>query len=259
MAARPATGSTIPTTRWRLRRWVARPAGWLMPGRLDDPHRALAQSEGLNAQGYGIVLLINHFSTRDSLQALQLLFASPVFSRRPILAPVAFHQYGRYGALIRFLARRLGLQLCPIVTGGTVKRLGASYQRGQGLPAYLQAAAGCLAQGGIILLAPQGGRRRRLGRPRGRPVGNLLAYAKRHGVSDVALLLLGLGLSEAEDYDDPSLRGYNLGRVYDLHLGQLITLQQLTQQGLRLRQIDAWVFERLAELVPTAYMRPVSV
>jgi hypothetical protein len=129
----------------------------VFPCQVLDEQRSMIRFDQMLDQGYGFIVLMNHFSKRDALQVLALLFGTPAVISQPILAPVAYHQFN---PLFHFCSKRMALQLCPIVTARTVELLGSSYIQGSGLAAYVSMAMNCLGLGGVLLLAPQGSRRR---------------------------------------------------------------------------------------------------
>jgi hypothetical protein len=228
----------------------------LFPRKLTDARCSLARAQNLNRGGHGLLVVMNHFSTRDSLEALRIIFASPILAERPILAPVAYHQYGRYGRFIRLFAQCFNLRLIPIVTGDTIEKLGAGLRRGLGVTEYLESATALLRCGGIVLLAPQGGRRPVLGSPPGSPVGHLLARVRRCGVTNVALMPIGLGLPGVRDYSAPGTRGFNFGRLYQVNVGRTLTVAEIRREVGQCHQLDHWLFDCLADLVPDAYLHP---
>lgn len=254
MRSTDGSSQEVSRTQVRLRRAAAFLGRIIFPQRLYDEHGGLERANGLSQENYGLLVIINHFATRDALQAILLVFGSSVLVRRPIVAPVAAHQYGRYGRLIQYLARQLGLMLMPVVTGDTVRKLGNVGQRGRGLSEYVEAASACLGSGGVVLLAPQGGRRAKLGRPRGRAVSHLLAEAQRRDIDRMACLLLGLALRGVIDYGDTSVRGFNLGRLYEVRIGRVATLGEVCREVGRLPLVDGWTFAHLSELVPESYL-----
>lgn len=214
----------------------------------------MAVADRLLAQGYGVVTVINHFSRRDPVQILALLMGDHVVSNRPFLAPVAFHQQSR---LVQTLADSFALQLAPVVTGHTRRRLKERTPRQTGLDRYLASAVATLGSGGLVLLAPQGRRRALLGAPPfGRPMQLLLGAALDAGVERVALLFIGLSIPDATTYDRRVVGGLNLFRRYEARYGMPVTLRQALEEAEGREGLDAWAFARLARLVPPVYALP---
>jgi len=110
-----------------------------------------------------------------------------------------------------------------------------------------------LAQGELVLLAPQGGRRPTLGGPVGQPLARLLEQLSGNQAERVALLPVGLGIDGISSYQREQVGGLNLFRRYLVNVGAVHLLPYLRQQGIDDQQIDAWLFAQLATVVPPAY------
>ncbi len=236
-----------------LRRVLVRLAAPALRMNLSDPVGGLDRLTALNREGVGVILLMNHFALRDPLQALAVLFRSPVLITRPILAPVAYHQVLQYGRFGRFITWILGIEVMPVVTADTIRILKSRPHGGTGLAEYFAAGAAALAAGEIVLLAPQGARTSRLGRPHGRPIARLLAVLAETEVPRFALGFIGFSLPDAINYSRERVGGLNIGRLYEIRVGQTVTSAEL--DGVREPQeaVDVWAFARLAELLPAAY------
>ncbi len=214
----------------------------------------VSEAETMLEQGYGLIVIMNHFSLRDPLQILSWLFRNQTAGRRPITGPIAYHMLG---TPIQFMTDRLRIQICPVVTAKTIELEGNTHRPGAGIREYLDAALETLCVGGILLLAPQGGRKSRLGKPVGRPLGNIVAHARRRDASNFALLCVGLGLPDVVDYSRKKVGGLNLLQAYDLRVGQPITISEALEKAGGIKMIDAWIFDRLSELLPPQYGDPV--
>ena len=239
--------------RWQRRflRHVIRP---LVPARLISDAGGLQRAESLARAGYGTLVLMNHFSLRDGVQVLHLLYGSEILRRRPTLAPAASHHLE--GTLLPALAGRVGIQLVPITTPAAVKRHGLAPASGTNPLLYARQAIAALDNGGIVLLAPQAGRCPALGEPEMRPVSLLLAQALRQHVRDVALLFVGLGIAGVSDYSLEKVGGFNPGLRYEIRVGQTYTFSEALSAAGRLRELDAWAYRRLRNAVPPAYSAP---
>lgn len=228
---------------------VAKTLAPLLPAHLAGEEH-LAEAEALVEQGYGLLVLMNHFSKRDGLQALRLLYGRRILRERPTLVPVASHLAG---PAVRGLAHLSDVDLALMTTPQAVAKLGLDPATGEAALAYARRAVTTLADGGIVLLAPQAGRQPMLGEPEMRVSSLLLAQARRKRVSNVALLFVGLGLPGATTYTLGEVGGLNLGRPYRLHVGPPITLDAALAAAGGLRRLDQWVFAQLRPLVPVAY------
>ncbi len=240
-----------------LRRMAAHLARLILPYRMISDSRSLERAAALLSEGYGLVVLMNHFSTRDAPQVLSFLARDRVIRQYPFLAPVAYHQYHQYGLLVRVLASWFAIRLAPIVTARSVRKLGDQHKRGSGLTDYLDQASEHLGQGGLLLLAPQGGRQSRLDRPRGRPLGKLLSQTDKDGVNHLVFLFLGLGIEGQQIYDQ-EIAGFNFGRRYEINVGPSLTQQEMWDLSLDLDRIDEWAFTQMANLVPRSYRATVA-
>lgn len=233
-----------------LRGLVAKALGPLLPAHLVGGEEQLAQTEALVEEGYGLLVLMNHFSKRDGFQVLRLLYSRPSLRRRPTLVPVASHLAG---PAVQTLARLNDVDLALMTTPEAVAKLGLDPASGEDALAYARRAVATLAGGGIVLLAPQAGRQPALGAPQMRVTSLLLAQARRKRVTNVALLFFGLGLLDADAYPLAEVGGLNLGRPYLIRVSSPITFESALADAGGLRQLDRWVFAQLHPLVPPAY------
>lgn len=239
--------------RWRhMGAWICRHV--FVPAGAVNRDASMAATGRLLEQGHGVLIVINHFSRRDPVQVLALLMGDRVVSDRPFLAPVAFHQQSR---LVQTLADSFVLQLAPVVTGHTRRRMKEKAPQESGLERYLASAVESLRTGGVVLLAPQGRRRALLGAPPfGRPMELLLGAALDAGLERVALLFMGLSIPGTTTYDRRVVGGLNLFRQYEARYGMPVTLRQALEEAGGREGLDRWTFDRLAGLVPPAYVRP---
>lgn len=235
----------------KFRQIAVASTGFLLRNILIDPHNGLIDGEQYLKDGYGIIVLMNHFSKRDAPQVLKLLFSNDCFRQRPFVAPVARHHYR---PAVRYFSEMLGFRIQPIVNTNTVRLLGDRVKLGDGLVDYLQAAMACLTRSGVVLLAPQGGRKPTLGKPVGRPLGSLLAQAKRHSLERLALMFIGLGICEAKDYAAEKVSGSNFHLIYQMKVGKTLPAAQALKMAGGRKNVDAWSFDVLSQLVPSVYV-----
>jgi hypothetical protein len=232
--------------RWRAA--AARLGPLLFPAHIVDPQESLAKAQQRIQDHCGLLVLMNHFSARDPLQLLCLLFGNKCLRQRHMVAPIAYHQNS---PAVQYLAGWIGFELFPVVT----EEAGAagSQEPEARLLAYIRATVKTLSDGGIVILAPQVGRRACLGKPTDRPIGLLTAELRRKRISCASLLFVGLGLPGVTDYSTSSVRGLNFARSYNVRLGGVVELGEALEQAGGRRQIDAWAFSQLRKLVPAAY------
>jgi len=234
----------------RVRGLLAKGLAPLLPARLVDGEEHLARAEALAGAGYGLLVLMNHFSKRDGLQVLRLLYSRPLLQHRPTLVPVASHLAG---PAVQTLARLGDVDLALMTTPQAVASLGLAPSTGENALAYARRAVTTLAAGGIVPLAPQAGRQPTLGEPEMRVTSMLLAQARRQRVANFALLFVGLGLPGVDAYPLADVGGLNLGRTYLIEVGSPLPFEAALAEAGTFRQLDPWVFARLRPLVPAAY------
>jgi hypothetical protein len=224
----------------------------LLPGRIQANAGGLQRAGFLASRGMGVLVLINHFSLRDGLDSFRLLFTNPALRQLPMLAPAASHLIDRR---VRLLTALFAVEVSPITSPEAVANLGLAPSSGDNALAYSQAAITRLRGGGVVLVAPQAGRRPCLEPPAGmRPVSLLLAQAQRKRVTDFCLLFVGLGLAGATAYNLETTGGLNLGQHYELRLGEAYTFDEAVAVAGSVRQVEEWAYEQLAGLVPAAYL-----
>ena len=244
----------LPAVQRLLRRVAAGLAALILPCRVVDENGGLARAETLLDAGYGLIVLVNHFSTRDGPQVLALLGRNRTMRRRTFVGPAAHHQLRRHVLLVRVLGALLAIRLYPVITPHAAGLYRRQRRQGDGLATYLQAASASLKRGSIILLAPQARRRRYLGiPPTGRPVAKLLTQAEADQVQRIGLVFIGLSIPHHADYSLSKVGGVNLFRRYAARVGSTVTLAEALRESQGMSAMDDWVFARLRDLVPEAY------
>ena len=222
----------------------------LLPSQIVRDEGGLVEAEALVREGCGLIALMNHFSMRDSLEVLRLLYARPALRSRPTVAPVAAQHAGK---AIYLLADLLAVQLCPINSPEALAELGPDAPPALSALEYTQQAVAVLGRAGIVPLSPQAGRRPALVRPAMRPLSMLMVQARRKRVQKIAILLLGLGIRNESDYSLAHAGGLNLGRVYEIQIGSTFTSEEALAAAGNWRALDDWALEQLRPLVPAAY------
>ena len=225
----------------------------LFPTSFVANHDRLERAAELVEQGSGLIVLMNHFSLRDGLQLLRLLFGNETLRRRPTLAPVASHLAGPN---VHRLAQIFGVELAPVTTIEAVEQLGLDVAPEESALAYTAQALETLRNQGSVLLAPQAGRRSWLAKPQMRPVGLLLAQARRKRLHEIALFFVGLGLHGETDYSLENAGGLNVGRRYELRLGRAFRMEEALKEAGGIKNLDDWAYDQLRELVPPIYQKP---
>jgi len=233
------------------------------PVEIVDDFHGLTDFENHLLAGKGGIILLNHFSLRDFVEIARFAFKSGVVANSRFLAPIAYHQYVKN----RHFARLAGIELAPLVTPDTIdyfikhkndQQLAfARSSRGIFFRRYLEAAKEILGQGGVVAIAPQGGRSQSLGETAiGRPVE---ASLKASGDNGVIILPVGIGIRGVTDYSTKKIKGFNFGRTYQLKVGQAVTREELIEISGGEKGVDQKVIELLRKLVPEEYLEPRSI
>jgi hypothetical protein len=256
---------------------------FVFPHALIDEREGLSGAEKLILDGYGLMVVINHFSKRDGIQAAISMCDNRVFKKKPILLPIGLHQFEQHRE-VQVLAPISGVQLMPISTRNTVEFVSEEYgemedwpeeiieryERGKGMREYMDGAVQMVNAGGIVIVAAQGRRRESLGEaPEEHTMGALLAYGwGRIDIDRVAILCVGLSIPGETDYSEENAGGLNWRRLYEIRVGNVNTLKQALSSAYgkdvggeldpkeyreARRQFDQWVYSQLRELVPEEY------
>lgn len=204
--------------------------------------------------GAGAVGLVPHFSKGDFLTILGGLVTNSVeLVKRPVLIPIAAHQRPKYLDWICTFSH-IGLAtIVTIETRSKEKQLKAS---GKPVPwkeldpktamdVYLNKAIETLNEGGIVILAPQGGRKSVLTHFRGGPLARLEQRNHELGLNGMAYFPIGLEIEGAQDYS--KLKDLNIRRKHCITLGRVTEGRQITDDP------DNWAYQRMLELAPPAY------
>jgi hypothetical protein len=239
---------------------------------------ALAKAHEMREEGYAFIVPYNHFSTREPLDVMTTLVSlGEGFEDADYLSPLAYHQNRIY---TRLIARATDVDLEKIVTTDTVrkgknKELLSVWQRahnfyshnkvqpkelsaGYGQRPYIENGSDVLAAGGIVPVAPQGGRRKTLGEPAGRAVEMLVRAAKRKGMENIAIWPLGISLKEVKVYDQTTEK-FNFGKVAEVAFREPLTVEEMQQRAQESStseqkvDLDHQVFIELAQLLPPEY------
>lgn len=231
----------------------------LLRREIEHRQKGIKRAEELQDAGFGLVILFNHFSEKDPVQVIKLILENHKMRRHPLVIPVAAHMYDHHNKPIRFLAKTISATLCPIVTGDSLKnesytRAHPKNKRGQGLLFFLNEAFEVLGNGGISVMAPQGGRREFLGEPEIPTVGTFLAYATRKGVSNLGFLFVGVSMAEEDNF---GASGLNPFKKYRLTVGDTLTAWEIMElAGNDFKKVDSVVFSKLSDLLPPSYLTP---
>lgn len=205
--------------------------------------------------GYKVVGLVPHFSKGDFLTILaSLALNTEEVIKRPIVIPIAAHQ--RTGTL-ELLVKFGEINLASIITPDTKRKERELLKKQKLVPwndldpeqamnQYLDTAISQgLMAGGIVFLAPQGGRRGSLRPFKGEPITRLDTRADQMGVDRRAYFAVGLEAVNATDYSE--MNGLNFRSRYIVTLGKTTKRPDITEN------LDRWGYRVMLELAPPAY------
>lgn len=246
----------------RLVDWGARTrfTDWGMHTELIDLHSGLKTAENLSAeQGLGLVIVIPHFSARDPLETIkEIVIKSPVFNELPILTPIAAHRYHFWHGI--FPKHVFGAYMLSVATTDTTRYFEEKHKKppktNAGLPEYFDVAAEILSKRGIVVIAPQTGRRETLGEPEAPTMATMVLALRKRKIQNFAMLFVGFELKDTTIYKKGLNDGYNLGKTFITKIGKAYTLAQALQECGELKQFDSWNYKQLAELVSPYYLDP---
>lgn len=199
--------------------------------------------------------LVPHFCMDDFLVASgALVLNTKEGKRRPFLIPLSIHQdTGPLKALNNFV----DVETSPIMTLDTRKKEKALLEKGKKVPwaeintdtgfnRYLTRAVTVACEGGINLIAPQGGRRSKLLRFRGQPLQHLEEKAlEMNAYDDLAYFSFGVEILGADDYEKFSGVNFRVKRI--------VTMGNLTLRKVIKEPIDKWVYREMLRLAPPSY------
>jgi len=208
----------------------------------------------------GQVIVINHPTLNDPLCAI--LYALDLYPGREIVVPVNlpwFESICRY----RSKLLKIGINIVPILTPETAKRLGSESQASSIQTAfmsnYIAEFTKALANGGTAVVAQQATRQRYI-------FSNPAQAESGDGIlSTISLILVGIRrakLLEQTDFVPVGVIPHSLHAksrlnpfcTYTLNIGQPILATELsTVKNAAKRPADLFMLQRLAELLPVEY------
>ena len=217
----------------------------------------------LNA-GYGVVGLTPHFSYGDFFRVISSLLVNCEKSRnREMHIPLALHQDGK---LLMVATERFSeVYMSRIRTPDTKRKEAALHERGKKIPwlnkinpedviDYLRQAAKTLKAAGIVMVAPQGGRRGTLEPFEKEPVKALDIISRRARVEKVAYAFFGIEVPGLEDYGAKSKMEMHLGLKYIVTLGLVLTAGEFkARAAANGRTLDEEAYQIMLDLAPENY------
>lgn len=145
--------------------------------------------------------------------------------------------------------------MAPLATGETLKKQKyKDLSTTTGLFEYIKEAISVLKDGGIVMMSPQTTREISLSDvPQSRPLASLLIKTSRLE-NGIAIMFVGIGIKGVVDYTSPKIRGFNLGKTYEVTVGSSYTKEEAQEKAGGIKQVDAWAFSELAKVVPESYL-----
>lgn len=244
------------------------------PATIVGDRRPLTETERLIREGYGIIAVYNHFGKREHISFLaEFVKNSPTIRENPMASPIALHQNSKGMRFLRWLS---GFELIPIVTRHTKEKyegqedkLPDKRMRREMFVSYITSIRKRLRKGGLVAVAPQGGRAPKLGLPPdGKPIEKLL-FAETLEIDEsevialdpvgdkVAVLFVGIQIPGATKYERKNGRPlrFNTLKDFQIKLTGPITREKLLEwAGGDSDQVDQVVFDQLAEIVAKEYL-----
>ena len=235
----------------------------LLPSEIEG-ERNLDRAEELQREGYGIVVLHTHFSSRDSIQVLKdLILKNKLIQNKEVVFPIEERLYDNSKFILEPLIRNTQIKLCPMVTQASLKYFDSKQQKKyekaqkarpdlrekliikleqerkelllkqkQHQTSYFKTAVDVLGRGGVVIESPQTTRRSQLFIPekyddRTSPVAvsTLIAHLDHKSLDKVAFLFIGLGIKDIKNYTNKNF--LNLDKKYIDRIGPVYTKNEL--------------------------------
>lgn len=241
----PGKASNINPFERTARRLTVTVSNPLLKHEMTDKDHSVEKAKEALGRGEGVMILFNHFSTRDPPLIISIAFE---MGSKKVVAPIASHMDH---LVYHVIGKLIGVTIKPIVTKNTVKE-NKNRKLGDGMIRYHNNAIRFLKEGGIVAMSPQGTRMPHLGEPDNRTVGSFMAAAKGKHFETFNVLVIGLGIKGIDDYSDR--RGLNPHEIYTVNIGSCLTRQELMDRaGNDPRAVDGIVYEELRKVIPSSY------
>jgi hypothetical protein len=248
---------------------------------------ALDRAEQLVQEGRGLIFVYNHFSITDPIRALQALYReSPVIRDLTLMSPIDIYQSEKFQRILNYLSEHTTVALYPIVIDKTLERHGIEDGTGEivymskdgpkkksdGIGKYMDALKEAVTHGQSAIVSIDAGRqhslypdtsieeideRTRKKEVMARPL-NLIAAKLRHDADKVAVVFIGMGLRDAQEYAKGKTDGFNRGKTVNYIIGPTIKLEDLITHAAETgKSVDDIARSTLEQSVPEAYLRPI--
>lgn len=264
----------------------------LLPHEIEADPDAIERARQLRSEGYGIIVPYTHPDMRSPIDAVKAIISlGDKFDDAMYVGPLAWHQ--QHYPHLKALSKITGIPLLPIVTSNTRER-GKDYEvfsitekmlrEGKkligkdvpepkqvgirhGLFEYLNQGAKVLNEGGIVFIAPQGGRKNELGEPL-TAVEMLVRQTKKYHRNNtdatesdplrVAIWPVSVTPRDVLEYSDKTA-GMNWRVVEEVVFGDIKTLDEIEEEITTYdtsKQViaDTVVFEEFRKIAPIPYL-----
>lgn len=185
---------------------------------------AIQRLELLMKNGAGALVLSDHFGKWEPILLIaDLLHANPVVRSRPLLSPIGDHQNS---PSLQEVATKLDIRLVPTLTPNAMQYYKQHPELGKQpskkdqydtLQNFISQAVDTVAKGGTAFVPIQGEKRDWLGQPT-TALSMILEAAKEKGVTNIALLFVGIGRKGVNDYSRRDVREKNILFVSARHV-----------------------------------------
>lgn len=220
-------------------------------------HGGLEKARALVKQGYGLIIVYNHFSMREGADAVEFAIQQPILGDRPISVPIAWHQYySPFRPILDYLQKKATINFHPIVNEDTKdKKKFKDLTEGLGIVAYTRASLRTLKKGGVVTVAIQTGRRSHL-YEKGikKSLSTLMKLARRGDFNKYAVLFVGIEKPGVKDYSTQK-RKFNLFRKYRFNVGDTFTAEELLALAGDIDHVDEAAYKQLEPLVAKSYLK----
>ncbi len=260
----------MPSKETEIARSIVGPAlGFFFPTEIiHQSQGSVEKAKKLLREGYGLIVIYNHFSLDDPLRVLSVLHSLKLTEGKSIIHPLAMHQSRNFPGLT-FTSNALGVNLSPIITKNTVKAEKATHDlkkssRGSGHRQFRERAIELLGNGGIVVVSSQGERQEKLDYEniKRRTMKKLFMDLDKQNIEKIAIMIIGVDIKGTNSYSKKEVGGINFGREGVARIGEILTLEEIkkeienTYPGQKYWDVfDNWTAEKLIKVVSSRYAR----
>lgn len=242
---------------------------------------AIDLAEELADEDRGFIFVYDHFSRDDPIRALMgVTLLSRKLRNRSVVIPIEMRQFEKFELLFNRVVPATGVKMHPLIIEDTIRKYGVEQEdttgkkvsvyiaksgealtKGYGLDAYIASAKDAVLNGQSVLVPVTSGRRQSLypKTPEEREIGPFSYLNRQIGREDaakVAVVFIGMGLTDVEIYAEGQTDGFNRGQTMQYTFGPTVRLEDLRYEAKTTRSTsDELARSYLAKTVPAAYQR----